>query len=313
MDQIDTRLIGCPARVRFADFTKGYNMNHNRIGLPRVAAFAGVAAVLLSVALPRIGAAQAYSNNFQAAGSESNSLAASGTLTTLGRVSLPTDGGGLGSANQSMWLGRNGFNVAKSMTGTETITLSLAGLTSGSVYNVAFDLFIGGSWDGSASGYGPDRWSFSTISGANQHTLIDATFSNCGVSNQLCGAGSPQSYSDATPNGGLSATTFAPTTGADYSSDVSGDYSQDYGIYYFGHGAGNPMLSFIASGSSASLVFQREATGGYLDSSDEYWALDNILVTGDVVPTTTTPEPSSLVLLAAGLAVVGYRVRRRAR
>ena len=279
--------------------------------LSRFATIAGVAAAVLSIALPERGGAQVYTNNFQAAGSESNGLTASGTLSTLGRVSLPTDAGGINSANQSMWLGKVGFGVAKSQVGTETITLSLSGLTIGNTYNVAFDLFIGGSWDGSAIGYGPDRWSFSTISGANQSTLVDATFSNCGVNNQLCGAFSPQSYSDATPKGGLSATTFAPTTGADFASDESSDYSQDYGIYYFGHGAGNPLLSFIAGGSTASLVFKREVTGSFLDSPDEYWALDNILVTGIVNPSTTTPEPSSLVLVAAGLAGLGYVGRRR--
>ncbi|MEP6779512.1 MAG: PEP-CTERM sorting domain-containing protein [Gemmatimonadaceae bacterium] len=288
-------------------------MNQNRIGKPRTAMLVGAAAVVLSIALPNAGVAQAYANNFQAAGSENNALAASGTLSTLGRVSLPTDAGGIGSANQSMWLGPVGYGVGKSTSGKETITLSLSGLTVGATYNVAFDLFIGGSWDGSAGGYGPDRWSFSTISGANQNTLVDATFSNCGISNQLCGASSPQSYSDATPKGGFSATTFAPTTGADFSNDVSyPDYSKDYGIYYFGHGAGNPMLNFIAGASTASLVFQREVTGDLLDSSDEYWALDNILVTG-AVASTTTPEPSSLVLLTAGLVVLGYGVRRKVR
>ena len=128
------------------------------------------------------------------------------------------------------------------------------------------------------------------------------------MTNQLYGANSPQSYSDATPKGALSATTFAPTTGADFASDVAVDYSQDYGIYYFGHGAGNPMLSVIAGSSTASLVFRREATGSFLDSPDEYWALDNIVVNGAVSPT-TAPEPSSLFLVAAGLMAVGYRAR----
>ena len=67
-----------------------------------------------------------YTNNFQAVGSEANGLAASGTLSTLGRVSLPTDAGGINSANQSMWLGKIGFGVLKSQVGTEIITLSLA-------------------------------------------------------------------------------------------------------------------------------------------------------------------------------------------
>lgn len=286
-------------------------MSHRQNRMPRLATTAAVAVAVLSIALPQRGVAQAYSNNFQAAGSENLGLTASGTLSSLSRFSLPTDGAGLGSANQSMWLGRNGLNVAKTQAGSEVITLSLAGLVSGTTYNVSFDLFIGGSWDGSAAGYGPDRWSFKTISGANQSTLVDATFSSCGLNNQLCGASSPQSYSDATPTGGLSSTVFAPTTGADFANDVNGDYSQDYAIYYFGHGAGNPLLSFIASGTTASLVFTREPTGSFEDSADEYWALDNINVSG--VTSTTAPEPSSVLLMSAGLLGVGLRVRARRR
>lgn len=75
-----------------------------------------------------------YLNGFQSVGSESNGLATSGTLSTLARVSLPTDSGGLGSANQSMWLGPLGLNVAKSSTTPETVTLALSGLVPGSLY-----------------------------------------------------------------------------------------------------------------------------------------------------------------------------------
>src|SRR5262249_33910021 len=139
-------------------------------------------------------------------------------------------------------------NVNKSTTTSEKLTLSLSGLAPGTSYNVAFDLLIGGSWDGSAAGFGPDEWRLTAASGANAKTLVDATFSNCGVSNQLCGAFSPQSYSDGTPLAGTSGN-LAPTTGADFSSDTNGDYSQDYAIYYFGHGEGNPVLSFTAGAS----------------------------------------------------------------
>ncbi len=215
-------------------------------------------------------------------GSESNALAASGTLSALSRVSLPTDGAGLASGNQSKWLGRLGSQVDKSPTTPETVSLQLAGLAPGTQYNVAFDLLIGDSWDGSASGYGPDRWSLTVSSGGTGATLVDATFSSCGVDNGLCGALSPQTYSDATPLGGAGGTTFAPETGADAFFDSSGVYSEDYGIYWFGHGAGNPMPVFTADASTATLLFQR--LPGTTDSADEYWALDNIVVTGTVVP-----------------------------
>jgi hypothetical protein len=264
----------------------------------------------LAVAAPQLAFAQVYSNHFETTGSENANLTAGGNLVSgLTRVSLPTDGAGLGSPNQSMWLGRNGWGVAKNSS-PEAVTLSLSGLTSGSTYNVSFDLLVGSSWDGSAVGYGPDEFALYANSGANNATLLDATFSNCGLSNELCGASSQQSYSDATPLGGSSGPTFAPETGADFFWDFSGDYSQDYGIYYFGHGAGNPMLSFIADGSTASLVFTRLGTLSG-DSGDEYWALDNIEVDGE--SSNAAPEPASIVLIATGLAGVAAVRRRDAR
>ncbi len=220
---------------------------------------------------------QLYANDFENAPTAFSGWTAAGTLTGLSRISLPSDGGGITSPNQSMWLGPMGLGIGKSSTTSELATLSLTGLVPGVVYNVAFDLLIGGSWDGSAGTYGPDQWKLTAASGANTATLVNATFSNCGVSNQLCGASSPQSYSDATPLAGANGN-FAPETGADFFSDVSSNYSQDYGIYYFGHGAGNPVLSFTAGAPTATLTFERLpiASG---DSADEYWALDNIIVT----------------------------------
>ena len=271
--------------------------------------FTGTAVLVLTLAASHGAAAQVYSNNFETAGSEGYNLSQSSNMNPLSRISRPTDGGGLSSASQSMWLGALGYGVPKNSGNPETVTLALSGLVAGSTYNVAFDLLIGGSWDGSASYYGADRWTFSAVGSAFATKLIDATFSNCGISNELCGAYSPQSYSDATPLAG-EAGTFSAETGADFYFDGSYDYSQDYGIYYFGHGAGNPMLSFVADGSTASLVFEREPTVSG-DSSDEYWALDNIVVTGDAAPV-ATPEPASVALLTTGLVgIAGWSRRRR--
>lgn len=270
---------------------------------------------LLSAGAPLRAHAQVYFNNFQAPGSENTGLTSSSNIS-LTRFSLPTDGGGLSSANQSYWLGRLGLGAAKSPVAHETVNLSLAGLTAGHTYSVAFDVLFGGSWDGSAIGYGPDAWSLMAIGQNFSQTLVDATFSLCGTGNQLCGAYSPQTYSDLTPLGGRNGTTyFAPTTGADFANDVTyPDYSQDYAIYSFSHGAGNPFLTFVADASTATLVFDRGVSGGFNDSPDEYWALDNINVS-DVngSPVTAAPEPASLVLMASGLAgvVAVRRVRRK--
>lgn len=112
-----------------------------------------------------------YSNNFQTHGSENYGLAAPGTLSGLTLTSLPTDNGGIGSANQSVWLGRNGYGVAKDTT-PERATLSLGGLTAGQQYSVAFDLLIGSSWDGSAGFYGPDEFSLVASGTSSIITLI---------------------------------------------------------------------------------------------------------------------------------------------
>ena len=185
------------------------------------------------------------------------------------------------------------------------VTLSLTGLATGTQYNVMFDLFIGASWDGSAFFYGPDEWALTADSGAMITPLVDATFSNC--SPFICGAPSPQTFSNATPLGGLAGPTFPVQTGAAAGFDSSGNYSLDYAIYYFGHGAG-PILSFTAGASTATLTFERKpiASG---DSPDEYWALDNLSVSS--ADSVGTPEPASIALLGGGLLALGLRRRRR--
>ncbi len=234
-----------------------------------------------------------YSNNFE---SNTAGFAASGSLSTVNRTSLPTDNGGLGSANQSMWLGRLGEGVAKSGSAFEIVTLTLSGLTPGQAYAIAFDLFIGNSWDGSANGFGPDSWRL-TIDGV---ALVNTTFSNVqqGVN---AGAYSPQRYSDSTYTSTTGAD-FNRFTGADvfFSVNQGGNYAPDYAIYYFGRGTGNPFLSFTASASTATVEFARY--GNTTDSGDEYWALDNVQVS-------VVPEPSVAWLLAAGAGL--FFVSRR--
>ena len=230
-----------------------------------------------------------YSNNFE---SNTTGFTAGGSLSTLTRTSLPTDNGGLSSPNQSMWLGRLGEGVAKSASAIESVTLSLSGLTPGQAYVIAFDLFIGASWDGSASNpYGADLWRL-TIDGIS---LVNTTFSNVqqGVN---AGAYSPQRYSDSTYTSPTGAD-FNRFTGADVSFSVnqSGNYAPDYAIYYFGRGSGNPFLTFTASATTAVVEFARYSQSA--DSSDEYWALDNVQVS-------VVPEPSVVWLCAAGTALL---------
>jgi hypothetical protein len=254
-----------------------------------------IAVAMWMTASPTSSAATIYSNDFE---SNTNGFTNGGVLPALTRTSLPTDGGGLSSPNQSMWLGRLGEGVPKSNANTEIVDLNLTGLTPGQNYTVAFDLLIGASWDGGAVGFGPDAWYFAV----NGTRLVDTYFSN-GDQGIDYGAYSPQRYSDthyADPNG----PDVPAFTGAEFSRKEGPGYSGYYGIYYFSHGAGNPVLTFTASGASATLEWARYTpppNSG--DSSDEYWALDNVVVIG-------VPEPSSAWLLVIGVLLTARWWRR---
>lgn len=211
-----------------------------------------------------------FSQGFE---SDSSGFVAAGALSSLSRTSLPIDGAGLSSLNQSLWLGRLGDGVGKSLANPEIVRLSLAGLTPGIRYAVDFDLLIGGSWDGAAIGYGADAWYFSV----NGSRLVDTLFSN-GDQGIDYGAYSPQRYSDTnylTP-AGPDRSAFA---GAEYYRKEGVRYAGYYGIYYFGHGAGNPVLTFTATDTSAILEWSRyNDVLNFNDSPDEYWALDNVKI-----------------------------------
>jgi hypothetical protein len=212
-----------------------------------------------------------YSNDFSAN--------ASG-FSTSGRVSLP--------------VGQNAASPLSSMLGkfanNEFTVLNLTGLVPGETYDIALDLFIGGSWDGNNDPFGPDCWFLRDGSG---QFLVNTTFSH------LNQAGFSQAYSDSNPVGGGS---FAAKTGADVIS-ADPDSFAGYQIYYFGRGAGNPTLSFTANGSgAASLTFQG---AGLQNVADEYWAIDNVVVSRRI------PEPGTAALALLALPVIGLLRRRR--
>ena len=228
-----------------------------------------VAAASLVAPISALGAT-VFSNDFE---SDTAGFTNTGALPALTRTSLPTDGGGIASPNQSMWLGRLGQGILEGPANPLIVELVLTGLTPGASYTVAFDLLVGASWDGAAVIYGPDAWHFS-VDGTR---LIDTIFSN-GDQGIDFGAYSPQRYTDAsyaTPAG----PDVPAFTGAEFSRKAGPGYSGYYGIYAFGRGAGNPVLSFTAGGTSATLQWVRSSGGtGFGAGSDEYWALDNVEV-----------------------------------
>ncbi len=260
----------------------------------RVRAFTA-ASILLTLATQLEAAITVFSNDFE---TNSAGFTNGGSLPALTRTSLPTDSGGLGSPNQSMWLGRLGENIAKSGAIDEIVTLNVTGLVPGQLHLVEFDLLVGRSWDGSASSpWGPDKWRFAV----DVVRLVDTTFTN-GNAGQEYGAVSPQRYSDTTYTNPDVGPTFPKFTGADhFFTTGTTNYPLHYGIYYFGHGTGNPILPFLATSTTATLEFARY--GNTTDSGDEYWALDNVRITIPV------PEPGAVVLLS--LPTIALTLSRR--
>lgn len=285
---------------------------------------AAALAALVGVAMLRAEPASGqvvYSNNFEsgltgttAGGVTAGPLTPGGTLAgkTLTNANLGLLAPTAGTANNSNWLAHFdtgssgstsglGFNVAKSTTSDETISLTLSNLTTGTKYDVDFDLLIRSSWDGAAGSFGPDGWYFS----ANGTKLVNTIFSNgsngaFGDPSPNVGAYSPQRYSDTfftSPGDGTN--DVNRFTGSDASRSDNSPYTNGYAIYWFGHGTGNPDLNFTATSTSATLVWAR--TSGSTDDAGENWSIDNISISA-------VPEPASAGVMLLGL--VGCALRR---
>ncbi len=228
-----------------------------------------LALVGIMVSMTPASATIVYSNDFE---TNTNGFTTTGVGTVPAGVSF------------TKWLGGD-----KSLHHGSSTSLSLTGLSVGTVYNVAFDLYLGGTWDGSGA-FGPDYFQFSTSSAG---FLVNATFVNDFPIGG--GSGKTQTYSDSTPLG--DGGEFIGRTGADV---VLGEP-----IYYFGHGAGNPLLSFTATTTSEILHF---AAFDYQQRVDEFFALDNVVVSNEDAP---VPEPATLALLSLGVICLGFNRRKR--
>lgn len=229
-----------------------------------------VAVILAGLTVAPAAAQIVYQNDFE---TNTNGFSSSST------ISRPTTNAGFASAPQSTYLGRFG---------NDSVILSLAGLTPGTSYSVAFDLFIEATMDGG------EPWSLTSLSSG---VLVNTSFSNFFT----------QAYSDTTFTS-LTPQDKAKFTGADVVGPTNVPDTERYSIYYFGRGAGNPVLSFTAAATTETLTF---AGSGMQGIADESWSLDNVVVQGTGVPNAVIPEPGTCALLASGLLPLAGMVARR--
>ena len=195
-------------------------------------------------------------------------------FTTTGAGALRTDNG-------ITYLGNLGQGA------TASLALNTAGYTN---LHLAFTLYGVLSLDGNGpAGGGPDPF----LIGDHSGTIFNYTFANYT-------GGNTQSYGGA----GQPAGSYAPRTGEASCGDLGfgcGDYGD--ATYLFSN-----LLLTPGTGGALTLTF----TGNTNESlGNEFYGINNVVITGTALSSTTTPEPSTWVLLGTGLAGMGAAARRR--
>lgn len=188
----------------------------------------------------------------------------------------------------------------------EAVTLSLSGLTPGTLYTLSFDFFALGSWDGTGAFYsGPDLFTVS----AGDTSLLNATFS---VLNET---GARQTYAPDRPLAGPLGgdILFDAYTGADERDTLTLPQFNWYGngnaVWKFDGSGQNAALPFVPSAASVTFSF---AASGLQTEYDSYYGLDESWGIDNVVVSQAVPEPTTLAALGLGaLAVLRRKARRR--
>lgn len=211
-------------------------------------------------------AATLYSNDFE---TNANGFSFGGSLqSTQGYSSF-------GFGSQMLY-----NDSVSNITGTPTsqvtqLTLNLPAAASNVV--LSFSLAVIDSWDNGNFCCGPDRFEVSRGQGIPQ-SVFSAVFDN-----YLNGG--------ATVAPGLTSLTYGSNLG------FSGSFSD----------AAYTVTVNLGSVSAGPLYLNFYATGpGWQGGSDESWAIDNVVLTGDIA---AVPEPRVYALMLAGLAALAWRRR----
>lgn len=168
-------------------------------------------------------------------------------------------------------------NILRNST-TGLTELTLSGLGAHSAVDVGFTMAFLDSWDSTDGAPAPD-WLNLYIDG----TLV-ASYTYNNASGGVTAIG-----------GGTLVAAYTQFDGNVFYSDTVVDMSAD------------PGLVFAHTGSTLKIGFQAGGAG-WQGGSDEAWGIDNLTVSVSAVP-----EPASVALMLAGLAVTAGAARRRHR
>jgi hypothetical protein len=187
--------------------------------------------------------------------------------------------------------------------GDTAVTLTLDGLSAGWT-TLSFDTYFIRSWDGNddpVSGYGKDYFKVSIAGG---QTLLYDTFSNGNPAGQsYIGNGIQAVAYDGSGNSSMTGSAQQFSLGYTFHDGINNTNEVMDSVYNFSFSFFNTLdrltFEFAGIGLQGNLVDDL-----YFDES---WGLDNVKV--DIAP---VPEPSTLLLLAGGLAgLLAYRRRER--